>query len=1179
MTAANLLAYFRERGVVLWADGDRLRYKAPKGILTATLHAELTGCKQEILALLCQSDVFPSVSFPSLQPTSRDGKLIEKLVREEEIDTSQLPITARRSDHDIPLSPVQKRLWLLENIHPNSPAYNIPILLRLKGKLHITILERSFNEIINRHEILRTVFTDKEGEPIQRVVKNVDFKLRQIELNKASLSNNDEEVKRLLTRELQKPFIFEKDLFLRILLIKNNRDEYLLSIVTHHLVADGWSVGIFLREISELYSAYLARREHRLGKLLIQYGDYAYWINEHSHDTKITPHLEFLKNKFKNASLVIDLPTDFPRPPVEKHHGRTYYFDIDKVHTQLLSNTAKDLGVTRFILFLTVFKILLYKYTNQTDLIVATAVSNRNRNEIENLIGNFSNNILIHTDISDEPDVRNLVRRVRDSFIEALEHQDVDFDDLVNAMDVKRDLSRNPLFQVMFVLHQGKHDELLKIPDIEVSEFHQQTGGSKFDLLLEIFDGKDELEGAIEYNSDIFREETIEQLSRHLLTLIEAIAQNLSVSLKKIDILTEKERNIVLKEWNNTEVAYPQKDLCLHQLFEEQAGRTPDQVALVFEQQKLTYGELNRRANQLAHHLRQVGVGPDVLVGLFMERSLEMVIGIYGILKAGGAYVPLDPEYPADRVAYVIEDAQVPVVLTQKHLKDRLPTNQSNVFCLDSDWHIIAKEKTENLFSVVSAENLAYVIYTSGSTGRPKGVMNEHRGIVNRLLWMQDEYSLTESDRVLQKTPFSFDVSVWEFFWPLQAGAQLVMAKPGGHRDSTYLVDTIKRYGITTLHFVPSMLQMFLEESEVESCTCIRRVICSGETLSYELQKRFFGCLEAELHNLYGPTEAAVDVTYWACRQDSEWPIVPIGRPVANTKIYILDRCMRPVPVGVTGELYIGGVQVARGYLNRPGLTAERFIPDPFSGRPGARLYRTGDLARYLPDGSIEYLGRTDFQIKIRGLRVELGEIETRLEACEGVGRCAVELREDVPGDKRLVAYYVRRTGAEVHEVNLRSRLRELLADYMVPQHFIELEQMPLTASGKVDRKALPKPATLRKAEGQYLAPRNKAEVEVAKIWQDLLGLEKVGMRDNFFELGGHSLLVLRMVSRLKKQFARPIAVVDVFQHPTVEQLAAFLVDATDEKVLFAKTFSQGIKQREALRKMRQRPAARRFNP
>jgi amino acid adenylation domain-containing protein len=606
-----------------------------------------------------------------------------------------------------------------------------------------------------------------------------------------------------------------------------------------------------------------------------------------------------------------------------------------------------------------------------------------------------------------------------------------------------------------------------------------------------------------------------------------------------MSILSEAERHQLLVEWNDTRVEYP-TEAPLHKFIEAQVKKTPESVAVVYESEQLTYSELNRRADQLAHRLGKLKVGPDVLVAVCMERSPELVVSLLAILKAGGAYVPLDPEYPRDRLDTMLRDANPPVVLAQSHLAERLPTGAQEIIYLDRDWPSVALESPEDLTAVVSGKNLAYAIYTSGSTGKPKGVANVHEGIVNRLLWMQDMYQLTGQDRVLQKTPFSFDVSVWEFFWPLMTGATLVVARPGGHRDPAYLVNLIAEQGITTLHFVPSMLGIFLDTAGLERCRTLRQVFASGEALPYELQQRFFEKLGAELHNLYGPTEAAVDVTYWRCQRNSQLMTVPIGRPIANTQIYILDSNLEPVPIGEAGELHIGGIGLARGYLNQPDLTAQKFIPDPYGKAPGARLYKTGDSARFLPDGNIEYMGRIDQQVKLRGFRIELGEIEAVLGKCPGVRQAAVILREDNPGDKRLVAYMIAATGATLDVDRIRGEIREKLPEYMVPSRFIVVQAFPMTTSGKLDRKALPAPVE-EAVSATAVAPRNELESKIASIFANVLGLPSVSVTDNLFDLGGHSLSAARLLSQVNQITSRQIPLSALFRRATVESLARLI--------------------------------------
>jgi amino acid adenylation domain-containing protein len=598
---------------------------------------------------------------------------------------------------------------------------------------------------------------------------------------------------------------------------------------------------------------------------------------------------------------------------------------------------------------------------------------------------------------------------------------------------------------------------------------------------------------------------------------------------------------------NNTTVQYADRNRCLHSLVEAQALRTPEQVALVFENEHVTYRELNERSNQLAHYLRKHEIGPNAFVGICVERSIEMVIALLAILKAGGAYVPLDPDYPIERLAMMIEDTHTPVVLTQQKLLAHLSNRAPRTFCLDTEWATLASESTANPNVALSPSDAAYAIYTSGSTGKPKGVVNVHQGIVNRLLWMQDVYRLTGDDRVLQKTPYSFDVSVWEFFWPLMTGARLVIARPGGHRDPRYLADVIDREGITTLHFVPSMLRSFLEVTKTPQRSTIRQIFCSGEALPTDLQNQFFSRIDAELYNLYGPTEAAVDVTHWTCRRDDKRSFVPIGRPIANIEIYILDEHLQPTSAGKEGELHIGGIGLARGYLNRPELTAEKFIRNPFSNDPNARLYRTGDLARFLPSGDIEYLGRLDFQVKIRGFRIELGEIEVAISRYPAIRQVVVVAREDTPGDKRLFAYVVPVQTEQFKTAGLQEFLKSQLPDYMVPA-VVVLEAMPLSANGKIDRKALPSPSFEVHLEAhEFVTARNEIEKGLVGIWSDLLAIQEIGIRDNFFELGGHSLLAIRLVSRIEQSFGKELSLASLLEAQTIEQQAHLILGSNGQ--------------------------------
>ena len=857
---------------------------------------------------------------------------------------------------------------------------------------------------------------------------------------------------------------------------------------------------------------------------------------EHTHRPRLDQQGSYWRQKLGGVSEG-EIPSDFPRLPVSSFIRADNAVECGASVLSALDSFCRHEQIPLFPVLLAAFKVLLLRYTGHDDLVVGSLSADSVRETASGQSEVFANPIGLRTDLGGDPRALECIRRVARTVEAAARHRDYPFEQLIEEIG---DASPAPLFRTMLLL--GRDSAVfphVKKADLTAIEDHT----ARCDLVLIAAEGGGRLRLRCEYDAELFESESIRRLLGHFQIVLMGMVTDPHRPLASLPLATPAEQRQVLVEWNATQVDYP-REACLHQLFEAQVERTPDTVAVVFEGQSLTYTELNKRANQLASYLRRMGVGPEVLVGLFIDRSLEMVIGLYGVLKAGGAYVPLDPEYPPDRVAFMLRDTQLGVLLTQERLRAQLPEpaaqHTAQIICLDTDWPIIAQEKVEkvnNVVSAVTADSLAYVIYTSGSTGRPKGVMNTHRGICNRLLWMQDTYQLSAADRVLQKTPFSFDVSVWEFFWPLLVGARLIVAQPGGHRDPAYLVKLIVEQGVTTLHFVPSMLQLFLDGKNVETCHSLKRVICSGEALPYVLQERFFTRLSAELHNLYGPTEAAVDVTAWACQRRTTHQLVPIGRPIANTQVYVLDADLQPLPIRVAGELYIGGAQLARGYLNRPKLTAEKFVPNPFG--TDARLYQTGDRTRYLPDGNIEYLGRLDDQVKLRGFRIELGEIATVLAEHAGVRESVAVMREDGEGDKRLVAYVVPHQGQALTDEVLRGLLRDKLPEYMIPAAFVTLDSLPLTPNGKLDRRALPAPDRARtRTRTVSNAAQSEAEQRIAAVWRDVLQLDQVSIHDNFFDLGGHSLLLARVQVTLQEMFGRELSTADMFRYPTISALA-----------------------------------------
>ncbi|MHC5744030.1 MAG: non-ribosomal peptide synthetase [Nostoc sp.] len=1057
-------------------------------------------------------------------------------LQQQDLELSEQPILPKVRDAELPLSYAQQRLWFLDQFEPNSAFYNIPMALRLVGNLNQPALQQSLLEIIHRHEALRTNFITIDGKPSQIIQTQTNWTVSVIDLKYLSTTDQEITSQELARQQAIEAFDLANGALIRTTLLVLSETEHILLVCMHHVVSDGWSMGVFVQELAALYDAYAQGQPSPLTPLPIQYADFAIWQREWLQGNVLQNQLTYWQQQLANAPSLLSLPTDRPRPAVQTFAGAYQKFALSVELTSRLIQLSQQQGVTLFMTLLAAFDTLLYRYTGTEDILVGSPIANRNRSEIEGLIGFFVNTLVMRTDISGDPSFNELLTRVREMAMDAYAHQDLPFEMLVEALQPERDLSHTPLFQVMFTL-QNAPISTVELNQLSVSSTLIEGTTAKFDLTLSMENTATGVVGVWEYSTDLFDASTIERMTGHFVTLLESIIANPEHSISQLPLLTEIEQQQLLVEWNNTQVDYSQ-DKFIHQLFEEQVARTPDAVAVVFENQQLTYQQLNCRANKLAHYLQSLGVEADVLVGICMERSLLMVVGLLGILKAGGAYVPLDPDYPSDRLSFMLEDAQVRVLLTQQQLKEKLPQHQGQVVYLDTDWQFISQFSQDNPITTVQASNLAYVIYTSGSTGKPKGAMNTHLGICNRLLWMQQAYQLTALDCILQKTPFSFDVSVWEFFWPLITGAHLVVAKPGGHKDSAYLVNLILEQQVTHVHFVPSMLQVFLEEPSLENCRSLKRVICSGEALPVELQERFFARLECELHNLYGPTEAAIDVTYWQCFPNGNLRTVPIGRAIANTQIYILDEHLQPVPVSVAGELHIAGLGLARGYLNRKELTTEKFISNPFEEAEGGRLYKTGDLARYLPDGTIEYIGRIDNQVKIRGFRIELGEIEVLLNQYEEVQASCVIAREGTTGDKRLVAYIVPHQHSKPTTNELRQFLKAKLPDYMVPSAFVILESMPLTSNGKVDRRALPAPDLYSEIKDKYVAPRTPIEEILAQTWSQLLQLPQVGIHDNFFELGGHSLLATQLVSRIRNIFKVELPLRELFAAATLVELA-----------------------------------------
>jgi amino acid adenylation domain-containing protein len=1050
-----------------------------------------------------------------------------------------------------PLSFAQQRLWFLDWLQPGSPWYNIPSALHLEGRLDRTALAWSLAEIVRRHEALRTTFQQTVGELVQVIVPPAGDLLCEVDLGGLPSADREAALAERLAAEARRPFDLACGLLLRTTLFRLDDEKHVLVLVVHHIAFDGWSMGVFARELTALYTAAISGRPSPLSALPCQYADFAVWQREWLQGAVLDHLLDGWRSRLTGAPAALDLPTDRPRPPVQSYRGGLLRFRLERSTLQAARVLSRRAAGSLFMTLLAAGAALFQRLCGQDDMVIGSPVAGRTRRELENLIGVFVNTLPLRVDLTGDPTFGALLARARETALDAYTLQDLPFEKLVDALQPARDLARPPIFQAMLVL-QNAPAAVVELSGVTLRLRPVDTATAKMELLFAFTESGGDLAGYLEYNADLLDAATAERLFGHFERLLAGARPD--IRLSDLPLLSPAEV-AQLVAWNDTETGYPRGRL--HDFIAGQVERSPGAVAVVYEGQCLTYRELDRRANRLAHRLIAAGCGPDVPVGILMERSLEMMVGLLATLKAGGAYLPLDPELPRERLGWMA--AGVPLVLAQEHLLDRLPGGEARVFPLPPGAPGEPGERADTPVDQAGEESLAYILYTSGSTGRPKGVMISHRGIVNRLFWMQEAYGLTPADRVLQKTPFSFDVSVWELFWPLICGARLVFAQPGGHRDSAYLRDLIEREEITVLHFVPSMLQVFLEERELCRCSCLRRVVCSGEALPPELRERCLERLPAQLENLYGPTEASVDVTRWVCAEARR--VVPIGRPIANIRIHLLDRDLRLVPVGVPGELYIAGVGLARGYRDCPDLTAERFLPDPLASEPGERLYRTGDLARYLPDGAIEYLGRIDQQVKINGFRIELGEIEACLMEHPAVREAVVTVHKG-NGDPRLVGYVVAAGGPPPDPAALRRFLRERQPEPMVPASLVVLPCLPLSANGKVDRRALPDP------EGSvtgslYAAPRTPLEAALARVWADLLKAPRVGVADNFFDLGGDSIKAVRLVGRANAELGLSLRVQDLFRYPTIEALSSRKAEGGPS---VAEELAAGRAQIEALR-------------
>jgi amino acid adenylation domain-containing protein len=1082
-----------------------------------------------------------STTHNKFQLSPRKKAILDALLDKEGMASTEDKIPRRRESGPAPLSFSQQRLWFFDQFEPASFVYNVLTPVSLRGNLDVSALQEAFNHLVRRHEALRTTFELREGQPVQIIGQQQSIPIRRIDLSHQARPEQQEQFHAVFNDETCRPFDLKKGPLLRITLVRMAAEEHALLLAMHHIVTDGWSMNVLVREAVALYAMYSAGLAPGLSPLPIQYADFAVWQRSWLQGEVLEQQLAYWKQHLGAKPAVLELPTDFPRPAVQTYRGASFIFPFSPALSQSLKTFCRAQQATMFMVLLAAFNVLFHRYTGQQEIIVGSPIANRNRKELEGLIGFFANTLPMRTNVSGELSFREVLARLKEAALGAYAHQDLPFEYLVEQFHPERSLSHSPLVQVMFNF-EPTIPQMAEMPGLSASLMDYDNKSAKFDLTLFARDHGTEIFGTLEHNVDLFTSETIERMAGHLLTLLSGIVANPDQPISGLPLLTRHERYQMLEEWNATEAACPQ--FCAHQIFEAQVHHAPNRTALIFENQELTYAQLNARANQLAHYLSSLGARPGKFVGIFMERSVEMIVAVLGVLKSGAACIPLDSVYPKERLTFMLEDSGAPVVVAQQAQAATLPVSGARLVCLDSEWQAISKEPENAPQVAVTPEDWMYVIYTSGSTGRPKGVVVPHRVLVNLVAWHQS--SLRQSQRTLQFASLNFDVSFQEIFSTFISGGVLVVPPEPLRLDLQALGQYIQQHPVERFHLPPVVLQKLAEEftNHPEKFSAMREFVAGGEQLQITpaMVKFFRQLKDCRLYNHYGPSETHVMTSFPLPEQVDNWPALPpLGRPISNTELYLLDNYLQPVPIGVPGELYISGTCVVHGYLKRPALTAERFLPNPFSNKPGSRMYKTGDLVRYRPDGNVEFLGRNDFQVKIRGMRVELGEIEVELKRHPGVRDVAVVMHKDAQ-ESRLIAYVVFHAGQTVSSKELRDFLHERLPDHMVPAVFVSLEAFPLTPSGKIDRRALPEPGRPESTRG-YVAPRTELEEVLAIIFSEVLQVERIGIFDDFFELGGHSLLATQISSRIREALHVELPVRRIFESPAIDGLARAMLE------------------------------------
>ncbi len=1078
-------------------------------------------------------------------PPPKDGQSwqhraeLERTLLERLRSPSESEIPRRKGTGPCAASFAQSRLWYMDQLEPGLPLYHMQSAYRLHRPPDVAALERSVNEIIHRHEVLRTTFIAPEGQPLQVVAPELIVPLTLVDLS--GVPDAQSSLQALAREHVRRPFDLARGPLLRLTLLRLRPEEHILLLAMHHIVSDGWSMNVFAHELSTLYGAFSRGQPSPLPPLPVQYADFSLWQRSKLQGQPLQDQLDFWKKHLSGAPAAIDLPTDRPRPAQPSYNGVRLMNSLPSSVIAAVQSFATQQRVTPFMVFLAAFAVVLQRYTGQDDLVIGTPIANRTHVDLEGLIGFFINTLPIRLDLSGNPTFRELLTGVRDVALDAYEHQDMPFEKLVEELQPQRDLSLPPLFQVLFQL-LNLPETPLQLAGLTLERMHVDSGIASLDLAFSLSPNTDPPELTADYSTDLFDRPIVQGLVAHYLSLLEAAITRPQERIRYLPLLTPAERQQILVQWNRTPLpgaAQPGifHDRCLHHLFEASARRVPDAVALFSDRHQYTYSQVNSRANILAHELIRRGVGPEVPVGIFIDHHPAAIIGLLAILKAGGAYVPLNPDHPAERLSFMIRDTALRCALTLPGTAHRLPATGVEHIDIDLDQQEPPDEDAANPTSSVTPDHLAYIIYTSGSTGVPRGVLIPHRGVANLIAWGVTANDLAPGCRMAEVVSIGFDAATFHTLMALAGGAAVYMADEETALQPAALTDAMLRHRITHIGIATSLMAALPALDLPE----LRAINTGGEACSADVVRRW--APGRHFFNQYGPTEASIMATAAECSPDGTKP--PIGRPIANTRAYILDRYLQPVPVGVTGELYLAGIGLSRGYLNQPGLTAERFIPDPFSPEPGARMYRTGDLARYLPDGNIDFLGRTDFQVKIHGFRVEPGEAEAILQHHPAVHEAIVIARQDQPGAMRLVAYVVLQPQQTTTPAELQDHLRQVLPYYMLPSAVVALDSMPLTSSGKVDRRALPAPSeTASAARPSFVAPRTATESHIAAVWKQILSVEQVGAQDNFFDLGGHSLLAMRAIAMVEKQVGVRLSPRDLmFQ--TLAQLAALC----DERV------------------------------